>query len=68
MSAAEVVLLVLLAAALVAGWIFTHKGSSAIQPADVKKVVLDFDAKKKAEAQRIDGENKSALLDDLNRK
>jgi hypothetical protein len=49
-----------------AGWYFTHKGSSAITPADVKKVVLDFDAKKKSEAARIDAESPSDLRDDFN--
>jgi hypothetical protein len=49
-----------------AGWYFTHKGSSAIMPADVKKVVVDFDSKKKAEAARIDAESPSDLRDDFN--
>jgi hypothetical protein len=61
----EIITAIALIAAFVFGWAFFHK-SQPLTRADTSKVDADFDAKKRAEAQRIDGEDIRALRDDFN--
>jgi hypothetical protein len=62
----DVVVAVLLVIAFLLGWYFTHRNTALIPAANVKKIIVDFDEKKKAEAVRIDAETPSQLRDDFN--
>ncbi len=54
-------------AVIVAAWALATRVVSSAASADaMRKIVADFDAKKKAESQRIDEESKNALVDDFN--
>lgn len=55
-------------AIFVAVWLYFHKDTTTVSTADEKKVIVDFDAKKKAEATRIDAEKPSELVDDFNKR
>lgn len=49
------------------GWLSERNKSTVSRPSPGElKIVADFDAKKKAEAERIDGESHEDLLKDLN--
>ncbi len=49
------------------GWFVERKPPDAGPAPGELKLMDDFDAKKKAEAERIAQENPNALLDDLNK-
>lgn len=61
----EIITAVALIAAFVFGWAFFHKTQNIVR-VDTAKVDADFDAKKKEDGQRIDGESPSALRDHFN--